>query len=57
MEEETLNNRLYNAIGFIRTMKQFSEKRKDKRIEIDNENLEIILKLLKDCKDKLNNID
>ena len=51
--EESLNQRLYNSIGFVRTIKMMAEKQKDKRIEIDSENLGIILNILKDCKERL----
>ena len=48
--EESLNQRLYNAIGFINTMRNFANKSKETKVEIDKDNLTIILRLLMDCK-------
>ena len=49
--EETLSQRLYNTIGFINTMRNFANKSKEKKVEIDEDNLTIILQLLMDCKE------
>ena len=52
--EETLSQRLYNTIGFINAMRNFANKSKEKKVEIDEDNLTIILRLLMDCKKVVN---
>ena len=44
------NEKLENAIGFIRTKLYLAEKQESKQIEIFAENLEDILKVLEDYK-------
>ena len=51
--KEPIEFRLHNAIGFVRVMKNFAKKNKDKKIEIDDENLQILYDLLVDCKEQL----
>ena len=52
--EESLNQRLYNSIGFLYAMRNFADKRNDKQIEIDKDNLTLLLQLLMDCKECIN---
>ena len=51
--KEPIEFRLCNAIGFVRVMKNFAKKNKNKKIEIDDENLQILYDLLVDCKEQL----
>lgn len=52
MGKEPLENRLQYAIGFIRTVKNFAKNSKDKKVCMDEENLQIIYDLLVECKEK-----
>lgn len=49
--EESLSQRLYNTIGFINTIRNFANKSKEKKVEIDEDNLTLILRLLMDCRE------
>ena len=51
--EEQLQQKLYNAIGFIRTIKNIAEKQKDQKIEIDAEVLRIILNIMEEIMEEI----
>lgn len=48
-----MEERLKNTINFIRTMYIFATESKDKCVTLDAETLDILLELLKECKDAL----
>ena len=55
-KNEPLPFRLHNTIGFVRAMKQLAKENKDKKIEVDEETLQIIYDLLSDCKEQIEHV-
>lgn len=51
--KEPLDVRLDHAIGFVRVWKNIADK--NKKIELDKDNLQIIYDLLAECKEKIIN--